>query len=247
MPKHVNWTTVNRLMKEAVAGGVFPGAVLLVSVQGQRRFLEAYGHTSRFRQQKVRSETIFDLASLTKPLATALAVMRLMGQGRLALEQTVASILPPFNRETSTAINIAHLLSHSAGFADWRPFYRELERFEPEQRRQKLKALLVAEPFNDPPGHKMVYSDLGFMVLAWIIETITQTGLDRYVADDIYRPMGVDDLYYIPLAKSPPPGEYAVALGVYYWATGERLPAYTQQGEPIPEASIVLQERVTVK
>ena len=105
-------THPDRLMKEAVLNHVFPGGVLLVSAKGATVFFEAYGSANLFAGRPMTKETVFDLASLTKPLATTLAVMHLLEQSKLSLEQGLGSILPAFNTKDKKKIRKEHLRKH---------------------------------------------------------------------------------------------------------------------------------------
>ena len=103
---------VDHLMQQAIAERVFPGAVLLVSKKNDVRFFKAYGCSNIFSKAVVTTDTVFDLASLTKPLATALAVMLLVQRGKIQLEQDLGSLLPEFENSDKSNIKLKHLLYH---------------------------------------------------------------------------------------------------------------------------------------
>ncbi len=191
--------SINSLMLQAVAEGVFPGAVLLVSRNGTPVFHRAYGVADLFSGRAMSVDTIFDLASLTKPLATTLAVMHLVGQNRLDLQQSLGRLLPAFKDGPKAAITITHLLGHNAGLAAYRPFYQQLQQLPSAERKPALRALLVREPLEGPVGGKAVYSDLGFMILDWVVEHVSGRRLDEYVGDNIYRPCGLNHLFFVDL------------------------------------------------
>lgn len=178
-------------MHEAVEGNVFPGAVLLVSQAGRVIFHQAYGLANIFTGQAMTTETIFDLASLTKPLATTPAVMLLIKEKRLALAQTIASVLPEFRQTEKETITIEQLLAHHSGLPDYRPYYETLRDIPPAKRKARLRELLVEEPLANPVGETAVYSDLGFMVLNWLVETVAGKTLDRLAEERIYKPLGL--------------------------------------------------------
>jgi CubicO group peptidase (beta-lactamase class C family) len=144
-------------------------------------------------------ETVFDLASLTKPLATTLAVLHLIQEKQLALSRTLADVLPPFTGTEKEAITIRQLLSHTSGYPDYRPFYTSLRTMPPDTRVPALRDLLVNEPPAYAPGQRTVYSDLGFMVLRWVVEILTGQRLDRFLTEKIYSPLGLEDLFFIDL------------------------------------------------
>jgi len=190
-------THPDRLMKDAVLNRVFPGGVLLVSAEGTTVFFEAYGSANLSVGRPMTKETVFDLASLTKPLATTLAVMHLLAQSKLSLEQGLGSILPAFNNTDKKKIRIEHLLYHNSGLPDYRPYYKRLCKIEPRRRKDALRELLAKEPLIHVPGEQILYSDIGFMILCWVIEEISGRRLDRFVTENIYRPMGLDNLFFV--------------------------------------------------
>lgn len=200
---------VNRLMIDAVANNVFPGGVLFVSQDRNIVFFEAYGDANFFSGRKMTKETVFDLASLTKPLATTLAVMELIQQSRLTLKENLGSILPLFKNTDKEKIRVEHLLYHNSGFPDYRPYYKLVKKLEPGKRKDALREFLIKEPLIHPPGHQVVYSDLGFMVLCWMIEEVTGFRLDRFVLENIYRPLGLKTLFFLPVDKMPPVADFA--------------------------------------
>lgn len=196
-------------MRQGIAENVFPGAVLLVSVAGRVVFEEAYGRANRFAQQRMLKHTLFDLASLTKPLATTPALILLVQGAKIALDQPVAEILPAFNTPEKQAILIRHLLLHNSGLPDYRTYYRQLMPLAASDRRRHLRALLVQEPLIAPIGKTVCYSDLGFMILAWVIETVTRRPLNRFVQEEIYRPLHLHHLFFRPLQSQNKGGAYA--------------------------------------
>lgn len=200
---------IDRLMKDAVANNVFPGGVLLVSQDRDIVFFEAYGHANLFSGRKMTQKTVFDLASLTKPLATTLSAMTLIKQSRLALKDHLGSILPLFKNSDKEKIRIENLLYHNSGFPDYRPYYKLVNKLEPGKRKDALRDLLIKEPLIHPIDRQVVYSDLGFMVLCWVIEEVAKIGLDRYVTENIYHPLGLKTLFFLPVNKMPPDAEFA--------------------------------------
>jgi CubicO group peptidase (beta-lactamase class C family) len=192
-------THPDRLMKDAVLNDVFPGGVLLVSLDGATVFFEAYGSANLFAGRQMTKETVFDLASLTKPLATTLAIMHLLEHSKLSLEQRLGSILPAFKNTDKKEIRIEHLLYHNSGLPDYRPYYKWLCKMEPHRRKDALRELLAKEPLINAPGEQIIYSDIGFMILCWVIEEISGRRLDRFVTENIYRPLGLDNLFFIDI------------------------------------------------
>ncbi len=204
-----NMRHVDRMMRQAISENVFPGAVLLVSQKNSILFFEAYGHANLFSGQAMTRETIFDLASLTKPLATALAVMLLVQRGKINLEQSLGSLLPEFKDSDKSSIELKHLLYHNAGFPDYRPYYRALSEIPPKKRQEALLGYLRDEPLLHGIGERILYSDLGFMVLCRVIEKVSGHRLDCFVTHEIYKPLALDNLFFLPLDAKIPAAAYA--------------------------------------
>lgn len=200
---------VDRLMKQGLVDAVFPGAVLLVG-RGNRLLIHAaYGSANLITQRSMTTATVFDLASLTKPLATTLALMRLHQQGRLDVDQCLPAVLPAFAGSDKSGVTIAQLLSHTSGLPDYRPFYLQLAMRPAPERKAVLREWLVKEPLQSPPGERMLYSDLDFMILEWVVEAVAGRRLDRFVDEEIYAPLGLTSLFFIDLNQGPPAGPYA--------------------------------------
>jgi len=190
---------INNAMTDALSDNVFPGAVLLVSVNGKILFFDAYGSANKLSGKKMTRDTVFDLASLTKPLATTLAVMKLVQEGRLEIQDKLASILPLFRNTEKEDIRIINLLAHNSGFPDYRPYYLSLCSLPQNKRESALRDLLVKEPLLYPPGENVLYSDPGFMILRWVIETVSGSRLDCFLYDKIYKPLGLENLFFVDL------------------------------------------------
>ena len=190
---------VEKIMTRAVLENIFPGAVLLVSVKGSAIFDNAYGFANIISGKRMTKDTIFDLASLTKPLATTLAVVKLVQEGKLEIDNNLGSILPQFRNTEKELIEIKNLLCHNSGFPDYRPYYLTIKDIPKNNRLGALREMLVKEPLLSTPGEKTLYSDLGFMTLRWVIETVSGRRLDRFVTDEIYKPLGLKNLFFVDL------------------------------------------------
>lgn len=203
---------VDTLMRHAISDKVFPGAVLLVARDDSIVFFEAYGYANILSRCKMTIDTIFDLASLTKPLATTLAVMRLIQQRKLGLEQRLESILPCFKKTDKGQIKIKSLLCHNSGLPAYREYYYKLSKLPHDARRKALESLLAKESMSHPLRKKVLYSDPGFMILGWVVETVSGRRLDYYVSDEIYKPLGIDSgrgLFFVDLNSKPTTGRFA--------------------------------------
>jgi CubicO group peptidase (beta-lactamase class C family) len=205
-------TIIDRFMRRAVSQRVFPGAVLLVSRDGEICFHRAYGHGDLFDHQAVTTETVFDLASLTKPLATALAVLDLVDGGSLSLDHKLGNLLPvvgdaPAAAALATAtagITLRQLLDHTSGMAAWRPYFQVLKKLPVDAPRTRLVELLLAEPLEASPGSRFCYSDLGYLLLGEIVAAVSGEGLDSYLTRRILAPLGLEKICFAPLSHPLP-------------------------------------------
>ncbi len=184
----------------AIEAGVFPGAVVLVARGGVVRKRAAYGHSllyegpGRRRPDPVvmTAEMVFDLASLTKVVATTTAVLQLVEAGTVTLDAPASAYLEGFARADKQAITVRHLLTHTSGLPANRPFYR---RFHDAA---SIVAAVGRVRMADLPGARVLYSDLGFMALGAIVEHVAGLPLDRYVARHIAAPLGLRRTRYLP-------------------------------------------------
>lgn len=201
---------VDDLMNQAVGRLVFPGGVLLVAVQGSIVFERAYGSADLFSRRPITCSTVFDLASLTKPLATTLAVMRLVQEGRLDLDQPCRHYWPGLFREEKASITARQLLCHSSGLPPWRPYYLRL-RLLPNSniRREVLKEWVAKEALLSAPGGKACYSDIGFLMLQWLVEGLADQPLDRYLERTAWKEMAAKELFFNPDSDAVRKGTYA--------------------------------------
>jgi CubicO group peptidase (beta-lactamase class C family) len=202
-------TQIEQLMQQAVTDNVFPGAVLLVSQNDRCVFHAAFGFRDLLTKPPMTTDTIFDLASLTKPLATALAVMVLVQQKKVGLDQHLGDVLPAFKNDPKASIKIKHLLYHNSGLAGYKAFYKKIAHLPLEKRKAALRKLLVKEPLVHPIGSRVVYSDIGFMILEWLVEEICGKRLDHFVSEMIYNPLGLCNLFFIDLKAAREPGVFA--------------------------------------
>ncbi len=143
----------------------------------------------------VDESTLYDVASLTEPLVTATMTMRLIEAGRLSLDTSAAVWVPELATPAGQKIRVRDLLSHSAGFPAWRPFY------ESTQNRDHLISLAAREPLEYPTGTRSLYSDLGFIVLGAIVERAGGARLDNLAAAAIFADLGMTSARFVDLAQ----------------------------------------------
>jgi CubicO group peptidase (beta-lactamase class C family) len=153
-------------------------------------------------------ETIFDLSSLTKPLATTAAFVRLVAGRRVRLEDRVTRFLPDFGVHGKTHVEFRHLLGHSSGLPSWRPFHREIVSLEQRGRvnfvgsngaRQYVYEQIHRARPEYPSGSRAVYSDLGFMLLGEFIEAVGATSLERFCYERLFKPLNLRCTSFIDL------------------------------------------------
>lgn len=200
-------TPIEKMMSEAICEGVFPGGILLVSTGETILFHQEFGVTKIHSGLPVTKEVVFDLASLTKPLATTLAIMKLIERNRLALPDRLDHVLPDFKNTDKAGIEIQHLLTHTSGLPAYQPYFEKLTGFPLNERRERLHTFLVNEPLVAAPGSETCYSDIGFMILSWIIENISGRSLNGFVDQEIYAPLGIDHLFFPGMNSEGGPSE----------------------------------------
>lgn len=196
---------IDRALRRAVEGRVFPGAVLMVRVAGTVAYAGAVGLAAqRPRAEPASVATIYDLASLTKPLATAGAVLCLVQDGKLDLEAPVCEVLPALNGHAVGFATVAQLLSHRAGLPSWLPYYewvadrdrRESGFLGSRAAQEALVEYLVGLAPAYPVGAESRYSDLGFMLLGLLVEERAGRPLDEYCQARLFGPMGARPLAF---------------------------------------------------
>ena len=177
----------------------FPGAAMAVALgapEKRRRIIQTYGHTTYSQENPVTEGTIYDLASLTKPLATTLAILVLLKERRIQLSDRISDIFPQTGT-TMHRISIKDLLCHCAGFPAHKPYYLELCRLAEEKRKDALLSLVAAEPMVYESGSTSIYSDIGFMLLGLIVEEKSGLELPRFFREKIAEPLGIaEQIFY---------------------------------------------------
>jgi CubicO group peptidase (beta-lactamase class C family) len=206
-------------MQAAVEGGVFPGAVLLVRLRGTTVYHRAFGCAALIpAREPARLETIYDLASLTKPLATTTAALCLVQDGRLSLEDPLQQHREELKGSAIGEATVYHLLTHSSGLPAWRPLY---ERIAEEDRRapgflgspaarQLALALIMQEPLEAPAGARGCYSDLGFILLGMLLERVGGRSLPVLCRELVFDPLQAP-LFFLGLTGAGSPETTLVA------------------------------------
>jgi CubicO group peptidase (beta-lactamase class C family) len=194
---------ITRILLEGIQTQVFPGSVLFVRHQGQICFHRAVGLTSGLPDaHPVQPQTIYDLASLTKPLATTSAILLLVQDGLLDLANPIEELLKETKGIQLGRVALKDVLCHQSGLPAWRPFYQS---FPPVllsnalSRQERVKAfldLILNEPVEILSLPQSVYSDLGYMVLGFVVERITNQSLADFCQSRIFDPLQARPLGY---------------------------------------------------
>ena len=203
---------IDRCINKGIYDKTFSSAACIASVGDRVFHRAAYGSpTQPPPMRRIGLDTLFDLASLTKPLASGLAALWLAGRTRIDLGVPLSKTIPEFRDSRFDDVTIDMLLDHTAGFPATRRYYDELADHDAKvasieawmgkpEAVQFIKRRVAETPFEYDPGTKTVYSDLGFLALGWIIEGIVGKPLNLFLERELYRPLGLsDDLFFIPL------------------------------------------------
>ncbi len=170
----------------------FPGAVIAVGQRDSVVLLTAVGHYGADDSRPVTTETIYDLASLTKVIGLTTAAMMLVDSGKLDVDAPVQRYVPAFKGTDKEKVTIRHLLTHSSGMPAWRPLFRE------SSSREEALALVDTTALLRQPGDTFVYSDLGAIVLTQAVEAITGQRIDQFLAARVFGRLGMTSTRYLP-------------------------------------------------
>ena len=170
----------------------FPGAVIAVGQHDSVLLLAAVGHYGADDRRPVTTETIYDLASLTKVIGLTTAAMMLVDSGKLDLDAPVQRYVPAFQGAGKERVLIRHLLTHSSGLPAWRPLFRE------STNRAEALALVDTTALMRQPGDTFVYSDLGAIVLMQAVEAASGQPIDRFLETRLFGPLNMQSTRYLP-------------------------------------------------
>ncbi len=181
-------------VENGIRRGVFPGGVVVIGTSERVLFAKGYGHFTWSSLSSVPNpdSTIFDLASLTKVIATTPAVMRLADQGRLDLDAPVQAYLPGFRGLGKEAVTVRHLLEHRSGLRAFLPLDKLAKTAN------EATMLVLEEPLRWEPGGRVVYSDLNAILLGWIVERVSGQSLDRFAHRELFEPLGMTRTLFRP-------------------------------------------------
>jgi uncharacterized protein YbbC (DUF1343 family)/CubicO group peptidase (beta-lactamase class C family) len=188
------------VIEQAIAARQIPGAVLLVGRGDRVLYQQAYGMRALVPQaEPMTLDTVFDLASVTKVVATATSVMMLVEDGKIRLNDRVATYIPDFGRYGKGDITIRHLLTHVSGLRPDLDLGDDSWRSYEEAIRRACEEVPMASP-----GERLVYSDINFFLLADIVSRVAGTGFDRFVQERLTAPLGMRDTMFNPPASLRP-------------------------------------------
>ena len=186
---------VDVVVRDAIAAGQLPGAVVLIAHRGQVVYRKAFGDRSiRPAREPMTADTIFDLASLTKVVATTPSVMALVEDGAIRLRDPVSRHVPGFERHGKDAVTVEHLLTHVSGLRPDLPLEEEFEGYAEAIRR------VLDERLEAPPGEAFIYSDLNFVLLGEMVGRVSGQPLDVFAEERLFRPLGMRDTAFRPPA-----------------------------------------------
>ena len=208
-----DFATVSKLINDAIAAHRLPGAVIVIGHAGNVVFHQAYGvrkladepglDGSPAPAEPMTEDTIFDTASLTKPLATATAVMQLYEQGEVQFDDPVQKYLPDFNTSSDpqrAKVTVRMLLTHTSGETG------DVDLKDPwgldgADKTEGIRRALTT-PLESGPGERFRYSDINFILLGALIEKVTGEAEDVYVQQHVFAPLGMEETRYLPPAKA---------------------------------------------
>jgi CubicO group peptidase (beta-lactamase class C family) len=199
-------------LSEAVERQSIPGAALVVRKGNEIAFENAFGsRTLQPEPLPMRLDTVFDLSSLTKPLATTIAVMLLVRESKLRLDDRVTRFFHNFGVHGKSHVTFRQLLAHCSGLAAWRPYYQQIAEVEKGGKVNFMASRGAKEFVYDeihrerpayPPGTKTLYSDLNFMLLGEVVEQIAGVALNRFCRDKIFRPLELRATDFIDISMT---------------------------------------------
>ncbi|MCK6603470.1 MAG: serine hydrolase [Ignavibacteriaceae bacterium] len=197
--REFNFSRVDELVNKSVKDSVFPGGSLVVFYGDEAVYKKSYGRLVYADESPaVTQNTIYDLASLTKVIATTTASMILFDRGKLDIEKSVAEYLLELKGTDKEIITVRNLLTHESGFPAFKRFYQDFKTAD-----EVIKDIYLTK-LAYKPGSKTVYSDLGVILLGKIIERISGKTLDAFVTDEVFKPLGMSRTFYNPASDYLP-------------------------------------------
>jgi beta-N-acetylhexosaminidase len=201
---------IDMIMQKAIDDSVFPGGVVGVMRNGAMVWNNAYGYHDYTKTRRVNHDDVYDLASLTKVMATSTSIMKLVDEGKIKMSDPVGKYIPEFNSGDRSKVTIEQLLLHTSGLPAFRVYVDKL------QTRTEILNAVRNEPLINTPGETYVYSDLGFILLGEIVEEVSGLRIDQYIRSQFFYPMGMYSTHFNPkrvgnwVSRRTPPTEIDV-------------------------------------
>jgi CubicO group peptidase (beta-lactamase class C family) len=194
-----DFSAVDAIIEDGIRSQAFPSAVLVVGNSKGIIYENAYGRLTYDESSPVTTtRTIYDLASVTKVIATTAAIMKLYDEGKIDLNASVASYIPEFDNNGKGDITVTNLLVHNSGLTAWTPFYQDPNMDSPE----KVKNAVYNAVKEYSTGSQTIYSDYNAFLLGEIVLRITGMNVDRYTRENIYSTLGMGDTYFlVPISE----------------------------------------------
>ncbi len=184
---------ISSIIGEAIRKGQTPGAVVLIGHQGKIVFRRAFGHRAyAFPGEAMTMDTLFDVASLTKVVATTPALLQLMESGRLSLDDPVIKYWPKFKGHDKERITVRQLLTHYSGLRGSLPLKRDWSGYD------SALAIIAAEKPLHPPDSRFLYSDMNFIILGELVRRVSGKTLHAYCRDHVFHPLGMENTLFLP-------------------------------------------------
>ena len=187
-----DFSEVDYIIENGISNRSYPGAQLLIGNKEGILYQKSYGYYTYDKTTPVTDKSIFDLASLTKVIATTSAIMKLYDQGKLSLDDRVAYYLPDFSVNGKEWINIRNLLLHNSGLRAWMPFYTTCSN------KDDVIKTICNEELRYETGTGFTYSDLNAILLGVIVEKVTGMSFDEYCRTEIFEPLGMSSTTFNP-------------------------------------------------
>jgi len=208
----MGWSEVEQALTEAVQGGAIPGATITVRKGDQIAFEGAFGaRTVHPERTPMRLETVFDLSSLTKPLATTIGIMLLVRDAKLRLDERVTRFFHNFGGHGNSHVTFRQLLAHCSGLAAWRPYYQQIAEIDKGGKVNFMASHGAKDSVYDQihrerpeylPGSKTLYSDLNFILLGEVVEQVSGVALNRFCRDKIFRTLQLRATDFIDISQN---------------------------------------------
>jgi len=186
---------------DGIMNRAYPGCEILLAKDGKIFYEKSFG-TPRYEDTtRVRTDQLYDLASITKVAATTLAIMKLFDEGKIHLDDSMGKYLPLLKGSDKAGLKLRDVMTHQAGLQAWIPFYKKTLQTHADYPPDSIYQAIIHSPLK--PGHEYKYSDLGFYLLKLMVERISGKPFDHYMATNFYHPLGLQTMGFNPRTRFP--------------------------------------------